>query len=557
MNRVLKKWISRALIIFLFASFVFNTYAQDDLSQYDLSQENLSQDDLSQDDSQQFSLGEAPIQEAPTAEAPDISPAAATIIPMDRTRDIDAIVSMAKLLPHSGFNSEKTTSYTVIPRFIAPYSAGSLAAPEIADAQNALKMVRFLAGLPYDTVQFIDSLNNIAQHGAVLLSASDQFSHNPVKPTDMDSSFFDLALRGCSEANLIWGCTNISEAVLEFVADANANNIARAGHRRWVLQPGSENFGIGYASKNGIWSSATISMHVFDGPGPYGCESDSYVAWPNSGVFPIQYFLSFENINLVPPYPWSINLGSPYRAPSKNDIVLKLTRMRDNKVWIFDKNTPNLGETVYSDNSAHLAVDNDGYGMLKAIVFRPDVTSLGVLQDGDEFKIELSGIQYTDGSAAVLSYEIRFFDLAKEMNRSRIKLNVTHNGNPLSGATVTIDGQSLITDVNGLASLRVHNNTAHSYVVSKDGLLHSGGTVNVVASEIIENVAMYSGMIGDVNDSNTRTITDVTMIYQHVRSKTVLTGDKLAAADINGDGKVTITDVTVLYQYVRNKIASL
>ena len=63
-------------------------------------------------------------------------------------------------------------------------------------------------------------------------------------------------------------------------------------------------------------------------------------------------------------------------------------------------------------------------------------------------------------------------------------------------------------------------------------------------------------MPGDVNDSGTVTIADVTMIYQHVRGKAQLTGDALAAADVNNSGTVTIADVTAVYQYVRGKITS-
>lgn len=89
-------------------------------------------------------------------------------------------------------------------------------------------------------------------------------------------------------------------------------------------------------------------------------------------------------------------------------MVLTLTRERDGKVWIFDKNTPQLGVSYMPDDSMHLAVDIDGYRMRKAIIFRPDVTSLGSIRDGDVFHVQLSGIKTSDGTDTTLEYDIHF-----------------------------------------------------------------------------------------------------------------------------------------------------
>jgi len=368
-------------------------------------------------------MGEAALGKAPLQKIPDYSQSedesaflASTTVTMDRSRTKASIVAMAKALPHSGFGQSKVTAYSVAPVFTPPYAPGSLASSDITDALNALKMVRYIAGLPYESVAFTNELNNISQHGAVLMAASNQFGHTPSQPIDMSDSFFELGYQGCNEANISAGVSNISSAVLGFMADPGDNNIERAGHRRWILKPGGQNFGIGYARKVGSsYQGDRISMHVFDGPGYWECEADTYIAWPSSGDFPIQYFIYSENINITPPYPWSINLGAAYAVPNRNDITLTLTRRRDNKVWTFNSSTPKLGEGNMPAGSMHLAVDNSGYGITKAIIFRPDLTSLGAIKDGDIFDISLSGIKTAGGASTTLSYSINFFDLQKAM----------------------------------------------------------------------------------------------------------------------------------------------
>ncbi len=416
----------------------------------------------------------------------------AAIITMDRTRTLDSIVAKAKELPHIAFNGTIATPYATTPSIVSPHTPGSLLASDMADALRAFKMVRYVTGLPYENLTFASEYNNYSQHGAVLMAASHQFTHYPTKPDDMSQAFFDIAKRGCGEANIYAGVKNISTAITGFIYDSGASNISRAGHRRWMLRPGGANYGIGLARD--ATGYTYISLHVFGGPGMYEHESDSYVAWPNGGDFPIQYFLNSTNLQNLPNCPWSINLGAPYQTPVKADITLKLTRTRDNKVWTMNNSTPDLGELGTTDSaSMHLAVDNGGYGMQKCITFRPDVTTMGPILDGDVYKVELSGIKKTDGSAATLSYNIRFFDLANEMVRSRVSITVKSGGAALSGATVVIGGQTLTTDANGLVSLRVNNSASYPYTVSKNGYTTSTGNIAVGTSDVQQTVNLTGG----------------------------------------------------------------
>ncbi len=353
-------------------------------------------------------------------------------MPIERGHTIEDIVAMAEAHPHTGFSRYITTRYATTPSFTVPYAAGSLNTDDLDDAKNAIIMCRYLAGVPYDNVTLPSELNDIAQHGAVLLAASNQFAHEPTKPADMPEAFFDKGFIGCSNANINAGRTNISNVVIGLMADAGANNIERAGHRRWVLKPYSQAFGLGFAQNTSgsiLYQGARTNMHVFDNSSAmYTTQADTYIAWPSAGAFPIQYFAFEHGMTSAPAYPWSINLGAAYSAPDKALMTLTLTRARDGKVWTFDKNTPSLAG-VDSAPGMHFASDDGGYGIRKAITFRPDLASLGALEDGDTFTVNITGIKTAAGADTTLTYTINFFDLEAAMT-------------PIVPVTFTISGTS-------------------------------------------------------------------------------------------------------------------
>jgi hypothetical protein len=153
------------------------------------------------------------------------------------------------------------------------------------------------------------------------------------------------------------------------------------------------------------------------------------------------------------------------------------------------------------NNSMHLAVDNRGLGMGKAIIFRPDVTSLGAIRDGDVFTVSLSGIRTWAGAPATLQYSINFFDLEREMGRSRVNLTVRHGTTPVSGATVMIGGQALTTDSDGLASLRLYNDRTYDYTVTAAGYSTESGSIAVGADTVSRNLQIYIPVSFAISDT--------------------------------------------------------
>jgi len=311
--------------------------------------------------------------------------------------------------------------YKTNPFLTTPYLSGSLETKPLNDALNAMKMVRYLAGLSYEDMALTEKLNNSAQHRAVLAAVTGKVGHDLQKPTDMSDIFYNAGLNDgidqCELNHVLGGnpikIESTAKAIIGLVGDGGFNNIESAGHRMAIFNPNMKEFGIGYANdfndphiKIGNKALYTNYLYAHTNLSSGSSETvDTYTAWPNSGAFPIEYFDDSTR-------PWSITLGTEYQAPTKTNISITLTRTRDSKTWTFNNSTPNLGasNTDY-DNKAlnHLAVNG------KNIIFRPNLNDLGEIKAGDYFTLNLSGIRNSNNQAATLQYNIDFFDLEKAM----------------------------------------------------------------------------------------------------------------------------------------------
>jgi len=447
-------------------------------------------------------------------------------------RTVDEIVQKATELPNSAFNYAKTTAYASQPSLTSPYAAGSLSPDDLNDALNTIKMARYLAGLPYGNITLTDSLNSSAQAKAVLLAVSN-FDHYPAIPADMDGAFYNLAQRTLSQSFeggaecIASGYANLSRSILvQSVGDNGPNNIGTADHRMIMFHPGTENFGVGYVSKPGTGSTSYYTVVHSEYP---TSNCDSYVAWPSAGDFPMQYFTGTTALTSAPAFPWSLTLGANYQAPNKTTITLTLTRARDGQAWTFNANTPDLSVNA-SDyrNPAldHLSVNEQN------IIFRPNANALGSIMEGDVFTVSLAGIKTSAGAATTLQYNINFFDLAKEMNRSRVNITVKRGSTPVQGATVSIDGQTLITNVNGLATLRVNNNSSYSYTVTAPGYETATGSVSVGSTAVSKDVPVYIPVQFTITNTNTT--------YNGAAQGVTVAASPNAAYTVTYNGSVTV-----------------
>lgn len=280
-------------------------------------------------------------------------------------------------------------AHTVAPSVTAPYAAGVAAAGFVDDGLRMINFARYLAGLPADVVT-TSALNNNAQHGAVLLAASN-FSHTPDKPADMDDAFYTVGRSSTSSSNIGWGYSDAESFQKGCLADSGASNVVRVGHRRWLLNPPMKQTGIGFASNR-------LTTHVFDSSRTDTVVYDK-IAWPAAGLFPVEFFGSNT--------PWSITLNPDRYSWDTDKTKHRVTvrRISDGRTWTLDANdTTTSGE--------YFNVDFSYIGVRNVFIFRPDPTSI-TYNPGDEFEVTLSGGVYTKstGAPTTVTYRTRFMTL--------------------------------------------------------------------------------------------------------------------------------------------------
>ena len=277
--------------------------------------------------------------------------------------------------------------YAAAPSVSAPYAAGRVSDAALTAGVDRLNMLRRLAGL--DGVQPDAQLSETAQYGAVLQAANKALNHQPARPADMDTSFYQKGYAAASSSNLASGYT-LTGAMDGFMNDSDASNIDRLGHRRWQLNPALGKVGLGAASHY-------VAETVVDESAP-ACEYD-FIAWPASGVFPNNTAAFSRNTA------WSITLNpEAYSPPHRSEVTVTLTRQSDGARWTFG------GGAQYEPTASgkYFNVDTAGYGVPNCIIFRPD----GVENYEGVYTVEVRGLRDERGAAASLSYEVDFFDPA-------------------------------------------------------------------------------------------------------------------------------------------------
>ena len=268
------------------------------------------------------------------------------------------------------------------PSITSPYKAGSLSAQFLNNGLNTLKFARYLAGLS-ENVVYTDDLNDLAQHGAVLLAASN-FEHEPDRPADMDEAFYNRGYQSTSSSNISSGYSTIQAAIRGCLADASASNVTTVGHRRWLLNPTMGKTGFGFANNR-------VTTQAFDRSNTENTNMD-YVLWPNEGYFPLDFFGSN--------HPWSVSLNSAAYNFTASSPSVKLTCLDNDREWVFsasDKDT----------SGKYFNIDTTGYGMPYCIIFRPN--GISSLELEKRFRVEITGLVDSSGSQKPLVYEVEFF----------------------------------------------------------------------------------------------------------------------------------------------------
>ena len=265
---------------------------------------------------------------------------------------------------------------------ISPYSAGKVKQEVLQSGVDAVNLMRYIAGIA-DDVELSAEYTEMNQHGAVLLSAIKQLTHNPSKPQDMSDEFYQIALKGTSSSNI--STTNLPSAtIFMYINDSGSGNIERVGHRRWILNPPMKKTGFG------VGANGYGLMYAFDRS--RGNVDYDYVAWPSPGVFPLE----FASKDLA----WSISVNAQkYGAPEINKVKLTLKHVNSGKIWTFSNHSSTTG------NNEYFNIDTAGYGINNCIIFRPGLPSSFVYQEGDEFRVTVSGLENS------INYSVKMFSI--------------------------------------------------------------------------------------------------------------------------------------------------
>lgn len=283
------------------------------------------------------------------------------------------------------FDLSRTTQYSDMPS-VSPYHAGAVSDDDKNQALNALKCIRYIAGISPD-VALKSEYEEYAQHASVLLKSLNMLTHHPQRPSDMPEEFYNKGYKGTSESNLGFGYQNIvSSIVCGYMDDGGQSNIASVGHRRWCLNPGMHYTGFG------IFEGYS-AMYSFDNEYSTNIK---YVAWP-AQTMPVEFFENSKYSSRQ--IPWSISLNRNYYVPDSG-INVRLSSS-DGKVY-------NFSSSYSADGFYNL--DTQGYGMGPCIIFRPgtDISTSAV------YNVHVTGLKDINGNTAEINYDVSFFNLNKD-----------------------------------------------------------------------------------------------------------------------------------------------
>ena len=284
------------------------------------------------------------------------------------------------------YDLSETMVYDVVPTY-SPYTAGKVSQKNLQSALNAVNLMRYIAGLP-DDVELSEEYVNYAQHGAVLMAAS-EFSHYPSQPADMPDDFYQLGLKGTSSSNIGWGYSNIVSSVVRgYMSDSDAGNIGAVGHRQWILSPDMKKIGFGMAGRH-------TATYVFDDSRSEQVTND-FFCWPAQNM-PYEIYDDVYDSR----YAFSVALSSSYRIPDAGQLTVDVTSKLKKQSWHLT--------TTNQDIDNFLNISPQGYGGWDWTTLVFNVLD-GKFDNGDEVRVVVSGLE-KQGVPATVDYTVNFFSL--------------------------------------------------------------------------------------------------------------------------------------------------
>lgn len=240
-----------------------------------------------------------------------------------------------------------------------------------------IRTYRYLCFVPYEDITFNREYINLAQHAASLLVKIGSLTHTPTKPAGVEDAFFALAAKGCGESNLCQG-SDLAGSVDRYMNDSDPSNIDRIGHRRWLLNPGMQQTGLGI-------EGAFSALYAFDQKRA-AIPDYEFVSYPPRGYCPHDLFDAS--------YAWHASFN-----PAHYDVPATATMA----IYPLNAQLKRTGKALETD---YAKVNLDGFGIPNAVISRPKTVSLS---KNASYEVVVSGLVPKGERTAEVSYIVSFY----------------------------------------------------------------------------------------------------------------------------------------------------
>lgn len=288
------------------------------------------------------------------------------------------------------------------------YAVGTLKNETIENGINTWNYARWLAGL--ESIELSPDANDYMAKGALVNAANDKMSHYPVQPAGMNTELYNAGSSACQQANLFCGWSSqtygynntllMQKSVLGWLEDSNASNVAKVGHRRWMLNPKMITSGFGAAVNSETNWAYTACQTI--GLTTDESRSAKKICWPSEGYFPIEFFEKKTSSQTPYNQAWSVSLDESYSRTNISDIVVTVEE---------EGGETETFNTTLTQGNKIFVVETGGYGTNMCIIFRPESLTPAV---GKGYHVTISGLKTSSlAAAADIEYDVSFFTLSE------------------------------------------------------------------------------------------------------------------------------------------------
>lgn len=428
--------------------------------------------------------------------------------------------------------------YEEQPSSTSPYKAGALKEGVIEDTLNRLNFYRWLYCVEDVTLNTTKMERN--QKGAVVLAATDELTHYPSQPSDMDDEFFKEAYDGCNakadvgdtySGNCAYGNVSLYNIIDGYIDDINniSMGTGAVGHRMSLLFPYATQTSFGQCD---LYS--TLSMY-YDYTQTNNELPENFYAYPTAGYFPLEQFYTNEY--------WSLY------------VTENISLTKDFKLQ-FKYNGKNYDATGITTEASYPAIDfkmpDELIEELGGVWSRMPETTIEVL---------ITGLNNSKGDNITYNYTVKFFSMEKVLKDFTLnKTSITLVEGESETLKITLNPRDAIIEEN--AKWTSSNELVAK--VNSEGKITAIGKGEATITVTIEGISKTCKVtviepppytLGDVNLDGKINTKDARLVLLNYVGKEELNETQKLAADVNKDGKINTKDARQILLYYVGKIS--